>query len=366
MEVLREIRVKTSDEGCYVKDDSSFHVNLNGLTLNHDERDKIFVRLENLTLPERQKSVKFFLYVGGDKKFLSKEEIQHFEVKYYSMNDLCNQLNCLVYNNFVYKTVCAEYKSTSVEVEPTTESVGDSGENSSGNNGADGTSRGATAGGSTAADDAGPGAAAAEVVVNGPRVDIDRSKNNVNSSSLLMNYDLRQQMSGVKGKYVEKEIFHLCYEENRVKLRIADGIMFFANCALFLALGFSNEVSRSFKDKSREDVLSESDTLSLKICQSFSLSEKVQFLCEKERICHIEFKKLVEPTFHVSGNMYSILSSYDFEKKKVICNTKRLSCCRRIEELNFCLYDNEFSRFKVGCCSKKFPISFDLIIFKKI
>ena len=108
----------------------------------------------------------------------------------------------------------------------------------------------------------------------------------------------------------------MCYEENRVKLRIADGMMFFANCALFLALGFSNEVSRSFKDKSSEDVLSESETLSLKICSSFSLSEKVQFLCDKERICHIEFKKLVEPSFYVGGNMYSILSSYDFEKKK--------------------------------------------------
>ena len=60
MEVLREIRVDTSKAGCYVREKSSFHVNLNGLTPNYDERDKVFVRLENLTITERQKNVKFF------------------------------------------------------------------------------------------------------------------------------------------------------------------------------------------------------------------------------------------------------------------------------------------------------------------
>ena len=61
MEVLREIRVDTSKDGCYVREKSSFHVNLNGLTINYDEKDKVFVRLENLTIPERQKNVKFFI-----------------------------------------------------------------------------------------------------------------------------------------------------------------------------------------------------------------------------------------------------------------------------------------------------------------
>ena len=96
-----------------------------------------------------------------------------------------------------------------------------------------------------------------------------------------------------------------------------------------------------------------------------SLSGIVQFLDDKDKICHIEFRNLIEPTFYVAGNTYSVLSSYNFEKKKVICNTKRISSCRRIEELNFCLYNNAFSRFDTGCV-KKFPISFDLIICKKI
>ena len=362
MEVLREIRVDTSKDGCYVREKSSFHVNLNGLIVNYDERDKLFVRLENLTIPERQKNVKFFMFFGKDTKFLKKEEIRHFELNYTSIEDLCEQLNCLVCNNFVYKTVCDEYKDTSVELKPEADSGGALEANVVANqNGSSNDSEVAAGAADAAAGNANPAAAAArpgEVVVNGPKVDIEANRKNVNSS-LSINYDLRQQMSGVKRKYKADEMFNLSYNENRVKLEMAQGMMFFANCSLFSALGFNDEVSQviSSKGKSKDD-------LSLKICSSVSLSGIVQFFDEKDKICHIEFKKLIEPTFYFAGNTYSILCSYNFQKKKVICNTKRISSCRRIDELNFCLYNNAFSRFDTG--DKKFSISFDLIICKKI
>ena len=337
MEVLREIRVNTGDSGCYVRDKSSFHVNLNGLTLNNDERDKLFVRVENLTLPEKQKNVKFFLFVGEDKKVLKKEEIQHFELNYTSMEDLCIQLNCIVCNKFVYKSVCAEYKDISVELKP--DAVSESDDASGSLN--DGDSAAVVDATAAAAVDAPPD----EDVVDGPKVD-----------------------SMGSGKNVADEIFFLSYEEKRVKLRMAQGMMFFASCNLFLVLGFTSEVMQllTSQGKSKDDLMSELPKMSLKLCSALSLSEIVHFFDEKEKICHIEFKKIVEPTFFVAGNIYSVLCSYDFEKKKVICNTKRLSSCRRIEELNFTLYDNAFSCYDAGCCLKKFPISFDLIICKKI
>ena len=386
MEVLREIRVDTSKAGCYVREKSSFHVNLNGLTPNYDERDKVFVRLENLTITERQKNVKFFMFFGEDKNFLKKEEIRHFELNYTSIEDLCKQLNCLVCNNFVYTTVCGEYKEASVKVRPEADSGVALEANGSSNDSAVTVNGAAAAAGdanstaaavavdanptaAAAAGDANPTAAAArpgEVVVNGPNVDIKADGKNVNSN-LVANYDLRRSKSGVSWKNKAEELFNVSYNENRVKLEMAQGMMFFANCPLFLALGFYDEVSQltNFQGNSKDDCMSDSEKMSLKICRSISLSGLVQFLDEKDKICHIEFKTLIEPTFFYAGNTYSILSSYNFETKKLICHTKRISSCRRIEELNFCLYNNAFSRFDTSSV-KKFSISFDLIIFKKI
>ena len=360
MEVLREIRVDTSKAGCYVREKSSFHVNLNGLTPNYDERDKVFVRLENLTITERQKNVKFFMFFGEDKNFLKKEEIRHFELNYTSIEDLCKQLNCLVCNNFVYTTVCGEYKEASVKVRP----EGDSGVALEAN-GSSNDSAVTVNGAAAAAGDANSTAAAARPV-NGPNVDIKADGKNVNSN-LVANYDLRRSKSGVSWKNKAEELFNVSYSENRVKLEMAQGMMFFANCPLFLALGFYDEVSQltNFQGNSKDDCMSDSEKMSLKICRSISLSGLVQFLDEKDKICHIEFKTLIEPTFFYAGNTYSILSSYNFETKKLICHTKRISSCRRIEELNFCLYNNAFSRFDTSSV-KKFSISFDLIIFKKI
>ena len=350
MEVLREIRVDTSKAGCYVREKSSFHVNLNGLTPNYDERDKVFVRLENLTITERQKNVKFFMFFGEDKNFLKKEEIRHFEINYTSIEDLCKQLNCLVCNNFVYTTVCGEYKEASVKVRP----EGDSGVALEAN-GSSNDSAVTVNGAAAAAGDANSTAAAARPV-NGPNVDIKADGKNVNSN-LVANYDLRRSKSGVSWKNKVEELFNVSYSENRVKLEMAQGMMFFANCPLFLALGFYDEVSQltNFQGNSKDDCMSDSEKMSLKICRSISLSGLVQFLDEKDKICHIEFKTLIEPTFFYAGNTYSILSSYNFE----------ISSCRRIEELNFCLYNNAFSRFDTSSV-KKFSISFDLIIFKKI
>merc|ERR1712074_219607 len=110
---------------------------------------------------------------------------------------------------------------------------------------------------SAAAVDANPTAAVArsgEVVVNGPNVDIKANGKNVDST-LVANYDLRRSKSGVSWKNKVEELFNVSYSENRVKLEMAQGMMFFANCPLFLALGFYDEVSQltNFKGNSKDD-----------------------------------------------------------------------------------------------------------------
>ena len=102
------IRVTTKDRGCYVREKSSFHVNMNGLNLNVNEKEKTFVKMEQLVMPEKVKKLNFIMNFGYDTKFLKREDTHEYEIKYVSLNDLCHQVNTLVYNNFITKTGCIE------------------------------------------------------------------------------------------------------------------------------------------------------------------------------------------------------------------------------------------------------------------
>ena len=370
MEVLKEIRVTSRDKGCYVREKSSFHVNMSGLNLNISEKEKTFVQLEQLILPQKVRKIKFIMNFGFDKKFLKREDTREYEINYVSMNDLCNQINCLVYTNFIHNSVCVEnneakglpVKGSSLEVE---------GENGDGD--ADGNADEKESGNSAENLVENPdenSAGESVVVINGPTSVVkndNKTADKVDGSTLFVNSALRLKMSGRKKSFREQEVFCVEYIDGRIQIRIGKGFMFFASCNLMLALGYKSEVMRLFggNGKNEVEVMNESDKLSLKLCSTNNIGDIVNFLEENDRICHIGFKKLIEPTFYVAGNSYSILSSYDVEKKMIFCNKKRLSSTN-VREVQFTLYNNAFEPYDIGVCLKSCPISFNLVISKKI
>lgn len=364
METLKVIRVTTNDKGCYVRDKSSFHVNMNGLSLNTLEKEKIYVKMEQFVMPEKVKKLKFIMNFGYDTKFLKKEDTHEYEINYTSMNDLCHQVNVLVYSNFIMKAVCKENDNLNdSDVPSSASSSGNIDANSTGS-GTDGTVKPAEN------PDGNPDIVESPVVITGPAPVIKKDDGNVkkvDASRLIVNHSLRQKMNGSKPIVPVEEMFCVKYVDGRTQMRMADGFMFFASVDLMLALGFRSEVMRLFGSggKSEADVMSESGNLTLKICSSFTISDVVHFLADKDRICHVGFKKLIEPTFYVDGNLHSILCSYDVEKKQILCNLKRLNRTS-LHELQFNLFNNSFEPYEVGVCVKKCPISFNLVICKKL
>ena len=369
------IRVTTKDRGCYVREKSSFHVNMNGLNLNVNEKEKTFVKMEQLVMPEKVKKLNFIMNFGYDTKFLKREDTHEYEIKYVSLNDLCHQVNTLVYNNFITKTGCIEnvnsgsndvpLNANATKENATIENPVD--ENVNENAGADSDGNADVAEG-TVVIDGNTDVAESPVVITGPPPVKRKDNGNVNKvDPNFVKYSLRQKMSATNSVVPVENMFCLKYVDGRVQLKMAAGFMFFASAHLMLALGFRSEVMRTFTSsgKTEAEVIKESDNLTLKICSCFNISDIVHFYADEDRICHIGFKKLIEPTFFVDGNMHSILCSYDIEKKVVLCNLKRLNNVS-FREVQFCLYNNLFEPYELGVCVKKCPISFNLVICKKL
>lgn len=367
METLKVIRVTTKDRGCYVRDKSSFHVNMNGLNLNLNVNEKgSFVKMEQLVMPEKVKKLNFIMNFGYDTKFLKKEDTYEYEIKYVSMNDLCHQVNTLVYNNFISKTGCMGNDNSGSNDAPLNSNATE--ENATIGNPVDGNLNENPGGNLDGNPDGNMDVAESPVVINGPPPVNRKDNGNVNKvDSNFVKYLLREKMSATNNAVTVEDMFCVKYVDGRVQMRMAAGFMFFASANLMLALGFRSEVMRTFgsSGKPEAEVIKESDNLSLKICSCFAISDIVHFLADKDRICHIGFKKLIEPTFYVDGNLHSILCSYDVEKKVFLCNLKRLNNVS-FREVQFCLYNNLFEPYELGVCVKKCPISFDLVICKKL
>ena len=390
METLRVIRVTTKDKGCYVRDKSSFHVNMNGHREMDYGKEKLFVKMDQFEMPQKVKKMKFIMSFGYDTNFLKEENVKEYEINYVSMNDLCHQVNFLVYNDFILKTACvanpnvnstedpikAPVKApvevpTEVPIEAPVEAPVEASVEAP----VEASIEAPVKASIEAPDEASveapvkiPAESTVEVpvVIKGPSPVIRNDNGNakiVDASTLFMNYSLRQKMSGKKTTVPVKEMFCLEYVDGRVQMKMADGFMFFASVNLMLSLGFKSEVMRS--GKSEAEILSESDNLTMKICRSFSISDIVHFLADKEKICHVGFRKLVDPSFYIDGNLHSILSSYDVEKKVFLCNMKRLNNMS-LREVQFTLYNNLFEPYEIGACVKKCPISFNLVICKKL
>ena len=369
------IRVTTKDRGCYVREKSSFHVNMNGLNLNVNEKEKTFVKMEQLVMPEKVKKLNFIMNFGYDTKFLKREDTHEYEIKYVSLNDLCHQVNTLVYNNFITKTGCIEnvnsgsndvpLNANATKENETIENPVD--ENVNENAGVDSDGNADVAEG-TVVIDGNTDVAESPVVITGPPPVKRKDNGNVNKvDPNFVKYSLRQKMSATNFVVPVENMFCLKYVDGRVQMKMAAGFMFFASAHLLLALGFRSEVMRTFTSsgKTEAEVIKESDNLTLKICSCFNISDIVHFYADEDRICHIGFKKLIELTFFVDGNMHSILCSYDIEKKVVLCNLKRLNNVS-FREVQFCLYNNLFEPYELGVCVKKCPISFNLVICKKL
>ena len=382
METLRVIRVTTKDKGCYVRDKSSFHVNMNGHREMDYGKEKLFVKMDQFEMPQKVKKMKFIMSFGYDTNFLKQENVKEYEINYVSINDLCHQVNFLVYNDFIMKTSCvANPNANSVEdpiespvkapVEVPIEAPVEASVEAPVEASVEALVKAPVEAPIEAPVEApieAPDESAIEdpVVIKGPSSVIKNDNGNaktVDASRLLMNYSLRQKMSGKKITVPVKEMFCLEYVDGRVQMKMADGFMFFASVNLMLSLGFKSEVMRS--GKSEAEILSESDNLTMKICRSFSISDIVHFLDDKEKICHVGFRKLVDPSFYIDGNLHSILSSYDVEKKVFLCNMKRLNNMS-LREVQFTLYNNLFEPYEIGACVKKCPISFNLVICKKL
>lgn len=372
------IRVTTKDKGCYVRDKSSFHVNMNGLSLNTNEKEKLFVKVDQFVMPAKVKKLNFIMSFGYDTKFLKNEDTQKYEIDYMSMHDLCHQVNMLVYNNFILKSNCIEdgndvplSASSSKNDDATEENLTEiSTENSAENLNVDSvenSDRNPTGDGSENPTENADVVESA-VVINGPPPVIKKgSGQKVDVSSLIVNHSLREKMRASKTKVSVDEMFCVKYVDGRIHMRMAVGYMFFASVNLMLALGFRSQVMRlsGSNGKTEEDILHESDNLTMKICRPFTTSDIVHFLADKDRICHVAFKKLIEPSFHVDGNLHSVLFSFDVEKKAILCNMKRLNNMS-LREVQFHLYNNMFEPYELGACVKKCPISFNLVICKKL
>ena len=102
MEILKQVRVVTSEKKCIFKERSAFHMNLPGFALPVNEKE-LFVKVDNFWMPKKKKNVKFSMFFNREEKYSDSSQLKSFDVNYYSMEDLVNQINCLVWNNFIGK-----------------------------------------------------------------------------------------------------------------------------------------------------------------------------------------------------------------------------------------------------------------------
>ena len=319
METVKDIRISSKDQICYIKDSSSFHMNLTGLNIPASEKEKLYVKISNVRVPTVEKNISFSMYFGIDTKFLSNELVKECDVVYTSFDDLCMKINAFVYNSFIFDSHCLQSDSNSEN--PTNPHE------------------------------------------NTPAETSPEPYSSLTPSVIL---NVREQMGGSSIDSLKaKSLFALSYKNGKFSLEIAPKFMFFSSCNLMKLIGFETEINEALLVNSRSnvDAMKECEFAFMKICKPFTVSNEKEFLLPKEQICYITSRNLVAPTFFQNGCNYCVLGSFDMVHKKMTCFPKRLAS-NRLCELSFTMLNCQMEPYFFGVNLKKSPFSFDINILK--
>ena len=312
MEIVKQVRIVTSQKKCIFSDRSQFHFNLTGFSLPMNDGKQLYLKVDNFSMPKKRKVIKFMMYFGHDVNFLKGDQVKEFTLKYYSMEDLCDQLNCLTWNNFVANTI-----SCNIGIATNKDSEGI-------------TTIGITtiADSNNAAADVDANAATTNPVDSAITTPPDDSALVISDDAML---DIRSQISGKPSSAVACEKrFLLKYENSRFVLNVYKDYVLVITSNIAEVLGFELEK------------ISNSDLI--KICSRYVIGDPCYFLADKERICHLLIKNLVDPAFCLGGRNYGIICSFDVEKMNMTSVLKRLAC-KYFHDLQFSLLNDDMESY---------------------
>lgn len=310
MEVVKSIRVITSDKRCILKENSTFHVNLSGFQLPLEKKD-LYVKVDNFYMPQKSKNIKFSIYFGADSSYLDSEQVKEFSLTYHNMADFCMQFNCLVWNEFLLKNI--NCKKT---VEKT---------------------------------------------------DVSGSCSTFSVADIL---EIRRKMGYSNNDIDCSGSFMLKYENCRFTLNIAVGKVFVATANLAKMLHFETELLKTLSKEETEAVTKKCELLSLcntpvKICLQYVVGEVCHFLKDSEKMCHLLVKGLVNPCYRAAGGNYSVICSFNVEKMVMIPMLCILAC-RHVSSLEFCLLDDDMQSYFEGDKMQNVVVRFTLNVLKSL
>ena len=341
MEVIRQLRVVTSERKCVFKEKSQFHMNLPGFSLPVNER-QLYLNVDNFWIPKKKKRVSFSMYFRrGVKDYCSVSQLKKFDLTYYSMEDFAVQMNCLVWNNF-----CGKAHTCTTDVAGGCDRVlgkganggeaGEPGEAGVGEAGAGAGEAVVGAGGEAVAGvgEAGAGAGEAVVGAGGEAVageDLETSGTGDGKSMGVVGDDLELVKKKMAGRPYHSHVdcsrsFLLKYENDRFVLNMYRGSVFVVSANIGKLMNFDSDDSW--------------DPDPMKLCNKYNVGSPCYFLDEHEQTCHLVMKNLVDSSFYNSGGgSYGILCSFDAVSMKMTPFLKKLAC-KHVHDLHFYLVDD--------------------------
>lgn len=303
MEVIRQLRVVTSERKCVFKEKSQFHMNLSGFSLPVNER-QLYLNIDNFWIPKKKKRVSFSMYFRrGVKDYCSVSQLKKFELTYYSMEDFAVQMNCLVWNNF-----CGKVSTCTSDVAGGCDRVhvrGVPGKDAAGED----------------LETTGEAAAGKDLEIIG-----DGTSTGVVGDDLEL---VKKKMAGRRPYYSHVDCsksFLMKYENDRFVLNLYRGSVFVVSANIGKLMNFDSDDSW--------------DPDPMKLCNKYNIGSPCYFLDEHERTCHLVVKNLVDSSYYSSGGgSYGILCSFDAVGMKMTPFLKKLAC-KHIHDLHFYLMDD--------------------------
>ena len=101
MELIKQLRLSTSDSKCYLQSSNNFHFNLNGaLSDLFSGKERIFTRLRHMSISSIARKITFSLYYGPSVNYMKDVDVKTVTIIYTSYEELCFRLmheaNCLI------------------------------------------------------------------------------------------------------------------------------------------------------------------------------------------------------------------------------------------------------------------------------
>lgn len=123
METVQEIQIDSRSNGCYLKETSSFHMNLPGFYANSGGKKDLYVNVTDFRLPVIQKSITFSMHYGFDTPSLERDAVKEYTFEYSNFVEFAQQLRCAVFNDFLYKSQCVINNDKVLDRDPAWEDV---------------------------------------------------------------------------------------------------------------------------------------------------------------------------------------------------------------------------------------------------